>query len=156
MVETISINNLIKVTERIVGGGDVGDIWVFKIDTFTNRDGAYFDLGPSQRTNVVEVRETCIVQEKVEKGDAWLLTMPSVDSHVRDIKYRHVFAGDSPIDCSTGVSVWIAGKHGAVIENITEPPYQPSMERVIEEGETGISQTFWDLVNALGSRFRIK
>lgn len=147
------IEKLVNVTEKVPGTGMIGDIWVFRIGDHTNMDGAYFDLGPEQRTNVVEVMEKCKIKERVVKGTAWLIKMPSIGCHLEEVDCRLVVAGEPAIDCSTGISFWSAGKDGAVIENITEPPFRPGMEKVVEFGNEDDNLSFWELLGCLCDSF---
>ena len=134
-------------TERIIGHDNTGEIWVFTIDNITDRDGCLFVIEPGKATNAVEVfSNRMMASEEVVWGDGWLLTMPSIGSLAREITCIHKAVGDEPFTYDSGVGVWIAGKNGLVVRNVTSPPFSLDMEEVIKFGDPRIVSEFWDLL----------
>lgn len=116
----------------------------------TRADGCVFEIFPHGSTNVMRViDETSKSQEIAIKGKGWFLGVsPDGEMIVQEV-------GESVIEnplieqWKGWIGVWIAGDAGMEVLDITEPPFNPSIETPVKRDDQNIPSNFWETYDNL-------
>lgn len=135
----ITFGEIIKPTEeyRIL-------TYTFLGEKGTRADGCVFEIAPHGSTIVMRIiDETTKSQEVAIKGKGWFLGIyPDGEMIVREVGENIV---ENPVmEQEKGwVGVWVAGDAGMEVLDITEPPFNPSMETPVKRDDQNIPSNFW-------------
>lgn len=135
----------------------------YKIHTYTflgekgtKADGCVFEIAPHGSTRVMlVVDEKVDMEEIVIKGKGWFLGIDSTgDMGVREVGEDMIESRN--IEQKKGqIGVWIAGDTGMEVLNITEPPFNPSMETPVKRDDPNIPSEFWRIYDNLRASGKI-
>ncbi|AKM78881.1 MAG: hypothetical protein UX85_C0004G0111 [Candidatus Beckwithbacteria bacterium GW2011_GWB1_47_15] len=110
--------------------------------------GALFDIDPDSHTAVAKVTEPEVqLIEHAIKGNGWFL-----DIDPKGKITKHYLDAEKPIVLQYGTGhafCFVAGNEGLLIQNVTTPPFNPSMEKIIEEYSPELPKAFWQEYNQL-------
>ncbi len=113
-------------------------------------DGCLFEIIPHGSTTVMQViDETAESQEIAVKGRGWFLGInPEGEMTVQEVGDNIV---ENPLigQRKGWVGVWIAGSTGMEVLDITEPPFNPSMEISVKRDDQAIPSKFWEIFDNL-------
>lgn len=150
-------------THAIAFGEIIKPTKEYKIHTYaflgekgTKADGCLFEIIPHGSTRVMRVvDENVNMQEIAIKGKGWFLGIATKgDISVREVGEN---VNENPvIEQQKGqIGVWIAGDAGMEVLNITEPPFNPSVETLVERNDPTIPPKFWEKYDSLKNPTKI-
>lgn len=117
--------------------------YTFQDEKGNQADGCLFEIKPFKSTTVMRVTdETVHMQEIAIKGHGWFLGInPAGEILVQEVGD---LAENPLIEQRKGwVGVWIAGKDGMEVLDMTAPPFNPSMETPVKREDPAIPAIFW-------------
>ena len=129
----------------------------YKINTYAflgekgiKADGCVFEIVPYGSTTVMHVTdEAAKSQEIAVKGKGWFLGInPEGEITVQKVGENMI---ENPLieQWKDWVGVWIAGSTGMEVLDVTEPPFNPSMEISVKKDDQTIPSEFWKTYDRL-------
>lgn len=123
----------------------------YKIHTYTflgekgaKADGCVFEIVPRGSTTVMHViDETARSQEIAIKGKGWFLGInPKGEMTIQEVG-EHMVENPLIEQWKGWIGVWIAANTGMEVLDVTEPPFNPSMETPVKRDNQTIPSNFW-------------
>jgi hypothetical protein len=117
----------------------------FKDDELAKEaDGCLFEIKPHGSTRVVKIidEEFSVLQTAI-KGKGWCLTR-NPEGEVTAWEVGEDMDENPQMEMSKGWAYcWIAGREDLEVLDLSQPPFDPKVEIVIEEGADTLPEKFW-------------
>ncbi|HSX40897.1 MAG TPA: hypothetical protein VLF68_04790 [Candidatus Saccharimonadales bacterium] len=113
-------------------------------------DGCIFEIKPFGSTTVMRVVDDVHLREIAIKGNGWFLGVDADDGQMVPYEVGEDVVENWEVQQKKGsVGVWIAGKDGLEVLDITEPPFSPKMETPVERDDQNLPSGFWERYDEL-------
>ena len=138
---------------RFRSKGYVDKPYVFLDEKRAEANGVLVEMEPLSSTKVLRVIDKNVkFQDIAIKGSGTFLAIDPEGKIITIEVGKHLEDKNPVVECCGGwVFCWIAGEKGLEILDVTEPPFNPEMEKEIKRGsaEDNLPAKFWQQFDQL-------